>query len=314
MLSECDANDEYQQLLNGYLGAVISETLRLYHPVAWYARKTVRQAIVTDSKGASHAIPANTIIMINVAAMGRHPQHWPSKNSGAERAHSSPALGFDPSRWLEGEDQGDHAKRLLCLSARPIVCAPKKGSQKSRCAPSSLGFSASFRSGWYWKTLWSRRQNQQATIRLGWSRGRRSERPMRCSWGWVSGMGYIPSLIRRSRSFPDLEMAERYSQNILSRFMDDTGSAFKPVNFQILMTSSNPWTGTPSTRIRTTAISRLFPKSDPAGYSMSVAPSVNLTLLIQAANTILRHSPGTLSDRSECSSPHASCMRRGVCM
>ena len=72
MLSECDANDECQQLLNGYLGVVISETLRLYHPVAWYARKTVRQAIVTDSKGASHAIPANTIIMINVAAMGRH--------------------------------------------------------------------------------------------------------------------------------------------------------------------------------------------------------------------------------------------------
>lgn len=135
MLSECDANNECQQLLNGYLGAVISETLRLYHPVAWYARKTVRQAIVTDSKGPSHAIPANTIIMINVAAMGRHPQHWPSKNSEAERAHSSPALDFDPSRWLEGEDQGDQAKgAALPFSSGHRMCPGKRFAEVEMCA------------------------------------------------------------------------------------------------------------------------------------------------------------------------------------
>ena len=153
MLSECDANDECKQLLNGYLGAVISETLRLYHPVAWYARKTVRQAIVTNSKGASHAIPANTIIMINLAAMGRHPQHWPSKNSGAERPQSSPALDFDPSRWLEDEDQGDQAQGAALPFSSGLRMCPGKGSQKSRCAPSSLGFSDNFRSGWYRKKL-----------------------------------------------------------------------------------------------------------------------------------------------------------------
>ncbi len=134
MLSKCDANDECQQLLNGYLGAVIGERLRLYHPVAWYTRKTVRQAIVTNSKGASHAIPANTIIMINVAAMGRHPQHWPSKNSEAERPHSSPALGFDPSRWLEGEDQGDEAKgAALPFSSGHRMCLGKRFAEVEMC-------------------------------------------------------------------------------------------------------------------------------------------------------------------------------------
>lgn len=38
-LSERNADEDLQQLLSGYLGAVINETLRLYHPVARYARK-----------------------------------------------------------------------------------------------------------------------------------------------------------------------------------------------------------------------------------------------------------------------------------
>ena len=33
-VSEWNADNDLQQLLQGYLGAVISETLRLYHPVA----------------------------------------------------------------------------------------------------------------------------------------------------------------------------------------------------------------------------------------------------------------------------------------
>jgi cytochrome P450 len=36
---EWNADEDVPKLLNGYLGAVMSETLRLYHPVAWYARK-----------------------------------------------------------------------------------------------------------------------------------------------------------------------------------------------------------------------------------------------------------------------------------
>ncbi|KAJ4357238.1 uncharacterized protein N0V89_001813 [Didymosphaeria variabile] len=73
--SAWDANKDVPELLNGYLGAVISETLRLYHPVAWYARKTVRDTNVTTKTGVSVRIPKDTIIMIDVAAIGRHPDY-----------------------------------------------------------------------------------------------------------------------------------------------------------------------------------------------------------------------------------------------
>jgi cytochrome P450 len=69
--SAWDANKDVPELLNGYLGAILSETLRLYHPVAWYARKTVRDTTVTAASGAICRIPKDTIIMINVAAIGR---------------------------------------------------------------------------------------------------------------------------------------------------------------------------------------------------------------------------------------------------
>ncbi|KAL8850955.1 MAG: hypothetical protein Q9221_004155 [Calogaya cf. arnoldii] len=134
-LAEYDIDDDLQPLLDGYLGAVISETLRLYHPVAWYARKSVRQTTVTDSKGASHAIPANTIIMIDVAAMGRHPHYWPSASSGTGHDQTSPALDFNPSRWLQSESQGDQGKGAsFPFSSGHRMCPGKKFAEVEMCA------------------------------------------------------------------------------------------------------------------------------------------------------------------------------------
>ncbi|KAL8955078.1 MAG: hypothetical protein Q9193_006921 [Seirophora villosa] len=135
-LSEWSADEDLQELLNGYLGAVISETLRLYHPVAWYARKTVRQTTITDSKGASHAIPANTIIMIDVAALGRHPEYWPSENSGTGgRKQTSPALDFDPSRWLKsGAQEGSGKGAAFPFSSGHRMCPGKRFAEVEMCA------------------------------------------------------------------------------------------------------------------------------------------------------------------------------------
>ncbi|KAF2437719.1 cytochrome P450 [Karstenula rhodostoma CBS 690.94] len=104
--SAWDANKDVAVFLNGYLGAVISETLRLYHPVAWYARKTVRDTTVTTASGTTCRIPKDTIIMIDVAAIGRHPGYWststlPGDDTGIERA---PARDFNPTRWLGPHD------------------------------------------------------------------------------------------------------------------------------------------------------------------------------------------------------------------
>ncbi|KAL8704964.1 MAG: hypothetical protein Q9201_001910 [Fulgogasparrea decipioides] len=134
-VSEWNVNDEVQQLLNGYLGAVISETLRLYHPVAWYARKTVRQTTVTDSRGASHVIPADTIIMIDVAAIGRHATYWPSENADTKRKQCSPALDFDPSRWLKSETQENQGKATSYpFSSGHRMCPGKRFAEVEMCA------------------------------------------------------------------------------------------------------------------------------------------------------------------------------------
>ncbi|KAL8751470.1 MAG: hypothetical protein Q9184_006058, partial [Pyrenodesmia sp. 2 TL-2023] len=141
-LSEWNADDHLQQLLNGYLGAVISETLRLYHPVAWYARKSIRQTTVTDSKGASHLIPADTVLMIDVAAMGRHPQYWPSENTGTGPNQTSPALDFNPSRWLKSETQEDLGKgAAFPFSSGHRMCPGKRFAEVEMCAMIARFFS-----------------------------------------------------------------------------------------------------------------------------------------------------------------------------
>ncbi|KAI4193811.1 MAG: hypothetical protein LQ346_003821 [Caloplaca aetnensis] len=160
--SEWTADEDLQRLLNGYLGAVISETLRLYHPVAWYARKSVRETCVTDSQGGSHMIPANTIVMIDVAALGRHPRYWPSSSSAAasetagtgtgtqqekqeKQQQTSPALDFDPSRWLKStnaasedpndEDQGIGKEAAsFPFSAGHRMCPGKRFAEVEMCA------------------------------------------------------------------------------------------------------------------------------------------------------------------------------------
>lgn len=134
-LSEWDADEDLQQLLHGYVGAVISETLRLYHPVAWYARKAVRHTTVTDSKDVSHVIPAGTNIMIDIAAMGRHPMYWPSKNADAEQRGRSPAWDFDPSRWLKSEAHGDQENgAAFPFSSGHRMCPGKRFAEVEMCA------------------------------------------------------------------------------------------------------------------------------------------------------------------------------------
>ena len=128
---EWGADDDLQKLLSGFLGCIISETLRLYHPVAWYARKTVRQASVTDSKGVSHVLPAGTTIMIDLAALGRHPSLWPVKDESdilKQARGRSPALQFNPSRWLVRD------RAAFAFSAGHRMCPGKKFAETEMCA------------------------------------------------------------------------------------------------------------------------------------------------------------------------------------
>jgi len=137
--SEWSSEQVIPQLLEGYLGAVISETLRLYHPVAWYARKAVHDTTVTDSKGISHIIPADTVIMIDVAAIGRHPSYWGARATSNEH---SPALDFDPSRWLNTEGQLEvKNEAAFPFSTGHRMCPGKRFAEVEMCAMVARFFS-----------------------------------------------------------------------------------------------------------------------------------------------------------------------------
>lgn len=130
--TDWSAEHDVQHLLSGYLGSIISETLRIYHPVAWYARKTVHETTVTDSRGTSHFLPVDTTIMIDLAAIGRHPLLWPSeRNADAiERIKGkSPALDFDPSRWTE-----INGKAAFPFSSGHRMCPGKRFAEVEMCA------------------------------------------------------------------------------------------------------------------------------------------------------------------------------------
>ncbi|KAI9691058.1 MAG: hypothetical protein M1822_008678 [Bathelium mastoideum] len=102
---------DYAPLQQGYLGAVQKDVLRVYNVVGFLLRKTATATTVIDSNGSSHLIPENTLCLPNLAASFRHPAKWSKSNiSRAKRAelHDSPAIDFDPSRWLDaGEDVVD---------------------------------------------------------------------------------------------------------------------------------------------------------------------------------------------------------------
>ena len=110
--SEWTVEKDYQALQKGYLGAVQKEVLYIYNPGSFLMRTTVEPVTVIDSKGQSHVLPENTVTLINNAAAARNPAVWKRPQvSSAKRAalSDSPALYFNPDRWLGTNDRPDEA-------------------------------------------------------------------------------------------------------------------------------------------------------------------------------------------------------------
>ncbi len=104
---EWSVEREYQTFQNGWLGAFLKEVLRLYCVVQFIPRVIVTLTNVVDSKGETHTIPKNTLCLLNFSAAFQNPAIWNRRAVSAERRaelHDSPALDFDPSRWLESGD------------------------------------------------------------------------------------------------------------------------------------------------------------------------------------------------------------------
>ena len=100
---EWSAEQEYQNLQSGWIGAVLKDVLRPYAVVPFISRTIVAPITVVDSDGESHVVPEKTLCSLNYSAAFRNPKTWPRRAVSSERRaqlHDSPALDFDPSRWL----------------------------------------------------------------------------------------------------------------------------------------------------------------------------------------------------------------------
>jgi cytochrome P450 len=86
--------DDFQVLFDGYLGAIVKETLRLYGPVEWLPKRSIRDVTITDISGQTCLVPKDTTIVVDFPAMFRHPQYWPGQIDAA------PASQFKPEIWL----------------------------------------------------------------------------------------------------------------------------------------------------------------------------------------------------------------------
>ena len=109
--SEWTVEKDFQALQRGYIGAVQKEVLYLYNPGSFLMRTTVEEVTVKDSNGQAHIIPKDTLALINNAAAARNPAVWKKKSQvPTERRAAlsdSPALYFNPERWLGTDDRPD---------------------------------------------------------------------------------------------------------------------------------------------------------------------------------------------------------------
>ena len=107
---------DYQALQKGYIGAIQKEVLFLYNPASFLVRRTVEAVTLVDSKGKSHVIPEDTLSLINTGAAARNPAVWTKAEVAPERRAAlsdSPALYFNPERWLGTNDRPDDVKGTL---------------------------------------------------------------------------------------------------------------------------------------------------------------------------------------------------------
>jgi cytochrome P450 len=124
----------YPRLINGYTGALLYETLRLYPTLPFITKTTEsepRELATEDDK--QFVVPADTLIVINIAAAHRNPQYW-----------SSNCSSFDPSRWLDAESRmwlSPRAGTYLPFSEGFRSCVGKRFAQVEFCAVISSIFS-----------------------------------------------------------------------------------------------------------------------------------------------------------------------------
>ena len=132
---------DFPALLDGYVGAVMNETLRLYSVLPFYPKSTkTSQSIILNDK--SYTVPANTLCMVNTSATHRNSRYWSRPDKALGDGPPYPVSAFDPSQWIQTNSKGEanvtlrtpKAGTFLPFAEGPRACMGKRFAQAEFCA------------------------------------------------------------------------------------------------------------------------------------------------------------------------------------
>lgn len=129
---------DFPRILDGYVGATMNETLRLYTVLPFFPKTTRETPKSFSLNGRDYTVPADTLILMNTSATHRNPKYWPAAVPTAGDGPPYPVSSFDPSRWLS-RDNGTSSfsptpGSYVPFSDGPRACMGKRFAQAQFCA------------------------------------------------------------------------------------------------------------------------------------------------------------------------------------
>lgn len=103
----------FQVLVDGFVGAVINEALRLFTVLPFILKATANTPQPLVFNGRTHVVPPQTLILINTSAAHRNPRFWNEHSSGTLDAKPRPLERFDPQQWLGSCDRKEEGRKKV---------------------------------------------------------------------------------------------------------------------------------------------------------------------------------------------------------
>ena len=110
---------DFPNLLDGFVGAVMNETLRLFSVLPFHPKTTREAPIRLTLDEREYVVPSDTLILMNTSATHRNPKFWPSAVPKSGDGPPYPVSSFNPRQWMRNSSAEDR-------NASPF--SPKPGS------------------------------------------------------------------------------------------------------------------------------------------------------------------------------------------
>lgn len=111
--SDWSYKTDFPKLLDGYTGAILNETLRVY-PVIPFIPRTTESPKSLKIGDQTYMVPAHTICMIHASGSHNNPKFWPQiDTSTSENNPIYPIPTFDPGNWLKSDTENGSERNII---------------------------------------------------------------------------------------------------------------------------------------------------------------------------------------------------------